>query len=248
MSTINLFQINMEIWGCVLCLVMAILYSNEFYQEGGAAWKFWNMLLVNALVLICDSFAYIYKGEISKIGVFITHISNFFVFFLEIVLLWVFVNFIHDILEEVKREKWLVFCKSCLTLQLIGLIITQFMPFYYYFDEENQYHRHYGILVSMGIMAIVLFVCVTRVFIARNQINQHFKWTFLFSMGSVIVCIVIQTLFYGFSLLNIGITLGLLVSYMVYEKEIQLKKRNQKIEELEGLVKRFVEDSSDEEA
>ncbi len=98
MSTINIFQISLEVWGIILSFILAIFSGSTVYRVGGVLKNIWAMLLLNCMLLSCDTLAYIYRGVTSDIGVVMTRVSNFGVFFTEGILLWMFAYLIKQII------------------------------------------------------------------------------------------------------------------------------------------------------
>lgn len=218
MSIINVFQISFEIWGCVISIIICILLGNISFKTGDIVGKdLWKMILINNFLLISDALAYIYRGDSTPIGIAMTRISNFNLFALEYMILVIFVHFVKHITScnVSKSITWW----ECLTFILqaagfVGLIITQFTGFYYYFDNTNHYQRGNGIGISFAVFGAVILICFFRLFLQRKQLSKNEKSTFLFSIMILIVCIMVQFLFYGLSLINIGVTIALLFMYL----------------------------------
>ena len=98
MSTINVFQISFEIWGCIIGIIVCILLGTaSFETEDVVGKKLWKMILINNLLLVSDALAYIYRGDLTPLGVTMTRICNFSLFALENLLLVIFVRYVRQI-------------------------------------------------------------------------------------------------------------------------------------------------------
>lgn len=94
MSTLNIFQISFEIWGCLIGIVVClILGASTFRNRDVTGRKLWRMVLVNNIMLICDALAYLYRGDTTMIGTFMTRISNYSMYLMEYVLLFCFIGY-----------------------------------------------------------------------------------------------------------------------------------------------------------
>ena len=105
-----------------------------------------------------------------------------------------------------------------MALGLACLLITQFTGFYYSFDSTNHYQRGSGIWVSFAACAAALFACVARLWTCRAQLSKTARTTIALCVGVFAVCILGQFVFYGLSLVNIGVTVVLLVLYLRHQK------------------------------
>lgn len=99
MSALNIIQISIEIWGCIISLIISLFTASEVKKKksGNILWK---MLLVNVLTLASDSLAYVYRGDISAIGITVTRISSFLLLLLEYILLLLFSHYVQSVQEE----------------------------------------------------------------------------------------------------------------------------------------------------
>ena len=53
MSTVNIFQISFEIWGCVISIIICLLLGGNTFKDKDEVGKcLWRMLLVLSLIHI----------------------------------------------------------------------------------------------------------------------------------------------------------------------------------------------------
>ena len=154
MSTVNIFQISFEIWGCVISIIICLLLGGNTFKDKDEVGKcLWRMLLVNVLLLSCDALAYIYRGDQTFIGLVMTRVSNFSLFALEYVLLGLFTCYVRQLTGASARLRawWERIAWAFLALGMACLLITQLTGFYYSFDSTNHYQRGSGIWVSFAV-------------------------------------------------------------------------------------------------
>lgn len=218
MSTINIFQISFEIWGCIISIIICILMGTiSFKTKDVIGEKLWRMILINNFLLVSDALAYIYRGDITPLGITITRTSNFFMFALEYILLITFVRYVKHITSTDENEPttwWEYLAFALQAVAFAGLMITQFTGLYYFFDDTNHYQRGNGIWISFTACGTVILICFFRLWLHRKNLSKSEKSTFSLCIVIFFVCIVVQFIFYGLSLINMGITISLLLMYL----------------------------------
>lgn len=222
MSTINVFQISFEIWGCIISIIICILLGNiSFEKNDMIGKKLWRMILINNFLLVSDALAYIYRGDLTHIGFLMTRICNFLVFVFEYIILSIFVSYVKDITSynEENPATWLKYLTFIiLAVGFTGLVITQFTGLYYSFDDTNHYQRGNGIWISFAVCGAVLFICFFRLWLHRKVFSKTGTSICLLCSMIFFVCIAAQFIFYGLSFINIGITIVLILMYLSHYK------------------------------
>lgn len=217
MSTINIFQISLEIWGCIISILVCMLFGTATLKNRDEIGiRLWTMILVNNILLACDALAYIYRGDATMLGTAMTRISNYGLFALEYVLLILYVGYIRYIVDESKgkRPLWVWICHGIVLIMACLLAITPFTGFYFRFDVSNHYIRSNGIAFSFIGCGLVIFLCMYQLWKCRKQFERERVKVFAACVLILLVCIVLQFLFYGLSLINIGLTIILLLLYV----------------------------------
>ena len=222
MSTINVFQISFEIWGCIIGIIVCILLRTaSFETEDVVGKKLWKMILINNLLLVSDALAYIYRGDLTPLGVTMKRICNFSLFALENLLLVIFVRYVRQITGtgEAKSTAWWEYLAYFLqAVGFAGLVITQFTGLYYSFDETNHYQRGSGIWINFAVCGAVILLCFFELWLHRKKLSKSETSTFLLCIAIFFLCIILQFVFYGLSLINIGMTIALLLVYLRHNK------------------------------
>lgn len=168
------------------------------------------MLEVTAmLLLIFDRYAYIYRGDPSFIGYYMVRISNFLVYFFELLLGHCMNVYLSDLFRNegklTYRPKRLYACESLFTLGSILLIWSQFTGIYYYFDENNLYQRGPGHVLSYVCPFLMMFIQLSMVIQYRKRLSKIISVSLILNTVVPIVAAVVQLRLYGLSLINMSI-------------------------------------------
>lgn len=217
MSTINIFQISFEMWGCLISIAVCIMLGTITIREKDAVGKkLWAMLLVNNFILIADALAFIFRGDMTPVGLALTRISNFVVFAVEYILLLLFTLYVKDITGNGCAHSshwWEYLVYAFEAVAFTGLVVTQFTGLYYSFDEMNYYHRSNGLWISFVSCGAILIICFARLYHHRSSFSRYMLSTFFLCIIIVFICLIIQFIVYGLSLINSGLTVVLLLIY-----------------------------------
>ena len=215
MTMIAQMHIALEIWGCIFSVITAVtLYVSKGikYKENKALL---HIFIANALILVSDSLAWMFRGNPSQLGFYMVRISNYLVFILEFVLLWRFADYVNVSINQrhIVKIKLINLIKAIAVLGMIMVTMSQFTNLYYYFDENNFYHRNTWFPISQiwGIVGIlILFYIVIK---HRKSLSQMEFISLLTYMFFPVVALAIQIWFYGIALLNIANTISILMLF-----------------------------------
>ncbi len=250
MSTINIFQISLEIWGVIFSMILAVISLAETYRKNSVLKKVWAMILINGMLLSSDVIAYIYRGDPSNVGLAMTRISNLGLFILEGVLVWCFTLVIQQIILGDKKVSLksppMIIATVCVALQILGAIITPFTNFYYRFDAQNYYVRSDFVIVSFILLGVVLAVNVFEVIKNKKNLTTR-NWYMFIAMAFIIVLsVVFQYVFYGISLINIAITLNIIILYIILLIDQREQEFEKHINGMEMIIKELRADKTED--
>lgn len=210
----RIFHIALETWAAIFSLIMAIIIrAGNRKLDKRTRLLFW-MIVVNILRLVGDTFAWLYRGDGNHIGYVMVVISNFVVFFLGYLMIWIYTAYEGEVVgKESLFKVWFWVIRIVCVIAVIGLVISQYNHMYYYFDEQNLYHRNNLFWLSQisGVFGIVGNAVV--LFINRKKITRMDLWSLLCYLFLPFVATVVQLFFYGIALSNIAITISLLWMY-----------------------------------
>ncbi len=166
------------------------------------------MELIAFLLLWFDRLAYIYAGDVSSKGYIMVRFSNFMVFFLTAAIVRGLNMFIWDRLtvqgKITKIPRRLTFVGIVSVIGMGLAIYSAFTGLYYYFDENNVYHRGNGFLIAY----IIPVICPIIQYTVIRQYKKVFSKIIYISMVLYIfvpiVCAIIQVFAYGISIVNMA--------------------------------------------
>ncbi len=241
MSTINIFQVSLEIWGIVLSLILAVFTSSTVSRSSKMLKNTWSLLLLNCMLLSCDSLAYVYRGNPSSIGLVMTRFSNFGVFLLEGILMWWLTHIIQQIISGKGKVSMkttpMVIALVCVAAQLLGTVLTPFTGLYYSFDAQNYYVRGSLGFLPFFLLGIVIAINIFEIIRNKQQFSETLWQTFIAMAIIIILAIVIQFIFYGISLINIAITLVIIILFVNLLADQRDQEFTRHISGMEDIIK-----------
>ena len=161
------------------------------------------------LLVISDRRAYIYRGDTSSLGWLMVRLSNFLVFFLTLVVICGFNQYLIDLFtHEGGLEKPPRRLKAANVMLLVGMalvVVSQFTGLYYTFDAQNRYQRAPGFVICYVVPLSVLVLQVSVILQYRKRLSRSIGLSLLLFTGMSIVASVLQAFLYGISLNNLTI-------------------------------------------
>ncbi len=194
---------------------------------------------ITGSLLIFDALAYIFRGNTSQLGFYMVRLSNFMVFFLNYISPTLFCFYS---VEFIKSEflEFKLLCSPIPSVKkgipphlfvvfficLIGLILTvisQFTNIFYYFNEENFYHRSelYPLAIALGFLTGL--ISLVMIFQSKKVLQKNvFVFLVLYPIFPV-AGIILDLFFYGISWINIGCAIGSLHLFYSSMKLMELE-------------------------
>ena len=173
------------------------------------------------LLLFSDFFTYVYDGVEGRTAFVMIRVANFVLFFTTFLIVITITMYVAvqlfgtaGVKVKIPGQKrfrtvyWIaVFC-------MIVLIVSQFTDILYYFDESNAYHRNPFFFVTMGLIGICLLINISVLIENRKKTDPV---TFLSMLAYIIIpgiATIIQSIFYGYSFVNISIGFVLIIMFI----------------------------------
>lgn len=212
-------HVAMELWGVIFCLISSLC----IYMSRDALEKSNNVLLMlhlsNAILLLADAFAWIYRGRPGTVGGYFVHISNFIVFIMSYVMLVIFTEYLTYYIGQDTRGKriWRGSIWTLAVVAIVMVVISQFNHMYYYFDAANTYHRNslFFLTQVFGILgSLISAVALVRY---RKCMDKRTYWSFMSYILLPFLAMIIQIFVYGIALLNIAITISVLWMFVILQ-------------------------------
>ena len=227
-------HIAMLVWGGIFCLIAALcMCMSKNFDRNKRKWML-LMQMTAAVLLFSDALAWGFRGDGTSLGYAMVRISNFLVFFMSDVLIAVFHGYtccylFHSDYEwdvsEVSVRKGrknkklpvhrmrLVYFIAVTGMVLV--ILSQFYHFYYYFDRHNFYHRNRGNFISFIIPFVGMLLDLSLIIQYRKRISHQIFVSLISYIILPMAAVIIQTFYYGVSLINIAISISMILMFVV---------------------------------
>ena len=223
MNLVTFLHVIIESGFALLCLLALLSLRLYDTAERKATKVLRACLLMNTLINIADSFAYVYRGDTSHLGYILVRISNFTVFAGMLALLALGNKLLDVLLEERgagedKRQRNAVFgiCAAGVAL----LIINGLFHFLYSFDGQNYYHREAFFPLLFVITATAIIVLIIRTVKERKNLPEKEYRALMCIWVLPVLGALAQTLHYGISLANICNSIAVMIMTLVFIREI----------------------------
>ncbi len=230
-------HVALLMWGCIFSIIafVCMIISNKFSKRKRKSLLY--ILGTCAVLLLCDSHAWEFRGRTGTKAYWIVTISNFMVFVLSDVLLALYNSYIwcslykdiHDKQGKIPVKRF----KAVYVIAAVGIImciVSQFTDFYYYIDSDNYYHRNPGHIVSMIVPIAGMIIDTTIILQERKRIS---RLTFISSISYIVlpfIASIVQIFFYGISITNIAISVSMIVLFiaaMIEQNENLAREENE---------------------
>ncbi|SFB30864.1 HDOD domain-containing protein [Acetitomaculum ruminis DSM 5522] len=207
---IRIHQLNIMLLLCGACAILTILLFMTRFLNGSRKRILILMELFALFLLWFDRAAYIYSGTLGQTSYIMVRLSNFMVFFLTSGVVFAFNMYLRDYLVNEGGLSLALLpyrLKVTRVFSLMGMllaVISAFTGLYYYFDENNMYHRGPGFLIAY----IIPIICPILQYTVIRQYKNIFSKVIYISMVLYIyvpiVCGILQIFVYGISIVNMA--------------------------------------------
>lgn len=229
MTTIQSIHISAELWGTVFCLLIGIITFVSYKYKGITKQNMAMFDFVVALLLLMDSFAWMFRGDASEIGLIMTRVSNFAVIAIS-AFLPAFMTSLIDAKYGDKTDfplNTFVFAVYMLAITaLICLTINIWTGNFYTFNEGNYFQRGEFYFIFFTMSGISMILCANMLILNRKNIPKTEYLSMLGFFSVPFVAMLIQAVFYGIQLINLGI--GMFTIMLFFSFEISKERENLK--------------------
>ena len=182
--------------------------------------------LFTGFMLLFDALAYIFRGNTSELGWYMVRLSNLFVYICNFSISFFFCFYVCEVIKQTRLSLTLIFhpktaVKNGIPLQLfivlflcligICLIVTsQFTNLFYYFDENNLYHRNTLFPIAVGLGLLPGLITLTVLLQNRKKLPLNAFISLLFYFALPLIGVILILLSYGYSWINMALGFGAL--------------------------------------
>ena len=222
-------HIAMLLWGSIFSLIAALcMFMSRNFDRDKRRWMLGMQTAVSAL-LLSDALAWGFRGDADQTGYIMVRLSNFMVFALSDLILFLFHGYTCCYLfnepfpgrNQTGRERKKLpihRIRFVFIIAVIGVLlvcISQLFHLYYYFDAHNFYHRGSFFLLSMFIPFFGMILDSSLVIQYRRKLSREIFVSLLSYMVLPFGAVIIQSFYYGFSLINVAICISMILMFVV---------------------------------
>lgn len=211
-------HIALLLWGCIFSLIAALcMFMSKNFDQDKRRWMIWIQITCAGL-LLADSLAWTYRGVPGQMPACIVHVSNFLVFALSDILLFLYNGYMSSCLFKEKKDlphKRLLLVSAVAFTGLLLVIVSQFTNLYYYIDAQNYYHRNPAYVVSTLLPAVGMIIDLSIMIEFRKNVSRAMLVSLISYMALPFAASVIQIFCYGISLINISISISMILMFVV---------------------------------
>lgn len=217
----DMTQATIEMFCGFICLMLAVIVMMN--GHGRKSWKLIKkMLICIAGIFFSEACAYILRGNTDSFYVIVNRISNFGVFLLNVELIRLFIRYMYCLFEEkgvTPGRRYRNIVNVCVVINFAILLINLFTKWMYYFDESNLYHRNTGWYLYTLLDLVCILTMSAMSIHYRKVVSKTMLAALLFYSFTPVIAIILQALFYGIAIANIGIFVAMIVMLLAYLKE-----------------------------
>nr|MCR5754086.1 HD domain-containing protein [Acetatifactor sp.] len=214
---IKTYQLDIMLALSAACATFALLLFFTKSITRRRRWILIFMEVVATALLFFDRMAYLYSGDMSHTGYIMVRLSNLLVFILTSAIVFGFNLYLVDLLavegNVTAIPKRLMFVGIAALLAMLLVVIAHYTGLYYYFDEQNVYHRGPGFLISYFIPVVGPLIQYTVIKQYRGAFSRLIYISLVLYIFVPIAVGVIQIFAYGISIVNMAMVL---VSILLY--------------------------------
>lgn len=208
------YQLDIMLVMVGICGALAYLTTMTAALSRKRKWILSLMELSATLLLLCDRFAYIYDGDASTVGIWMTRVCNFMVYFCILLASLMVTLYLIDLYSvEGKLRVTPKRLNICIYLAAIGavlLVISQFTGLYYSFDAHNQYQRAAGNAISYVVPLSIAALQASVILQHRKLLSRGITIALLLNLIVPVIASIVQFSAYGVSLTNMT-TVGMVI-------------------------------------
>jgi hypothetical protein len=216
MDLLNYISVSLDLLCIVISLIvfLSLSYKSDRHSKLNRIFKVF--VLCNIGIVSSDFTAWLITGNTQMYAFYLIRIANYFHYlfgaFILTALSFYMISFI-ALKEKVSNIIKYTIIFLCV-IQVLLTTVSQFTHMYYIIDESNVYHRQGFYWLSQVFPAAGLIINMGIIYFYRKVLKTRAMLFFLTYMILPVIAIVIQSLIYGITLVNIASTMTMLILYI----------------------------------
>ncbi|MDR2964253.1 MAG: GHKL domain-containing protein [Treponema sp.] len=216
MDKLNYISMSLDLFCIVISFIIFISLLLESERKSKLNRLFRVFVLCNIGIVLSDLIAWLMTGNLELYAYFLIRAANYFhylfgAFILAALSLYMLAFIaLKEKTPNLIKYTVIILCAT----QVLLTTVSQFTNMYYLIDENNVYHRQGLYWLSQIFPAAGLIINMGIIIFYRKVLKTRTMLFFLTYMILPVVAILIQSLFYGITLVNIAATLTMLILYI----------------------------------
>ena len=213
-----------------------MVFIPSLYMGGNGKDKtgrvFIGILLCNALLLISDASAWLFKGHGSLLCYWGVRIANFLVYILGYLLMALFTEYLTGYLSkriQVSRRAARFVWGICM-IGIASTILSQWNHMYYGFVGCNVYSRGDWFWLSQLWGLVGIAVDIGLLFVYRQGLGKNEVWVLLSYIILPLLAMTVQIFIYGIAWLYLATTISIIFVYETLQANQAQKQRWKEME------------------
>lgn len=199
-------------------LMLAVIWSYaRIYGDSDSKHSryFKYMLLTNMIMLVIDTLSRT-DGRPDSVFPYINHSANFLLFLFSPAISSMWVMYVHYFMGHTQRSLKLV--KAIIieinSINAVLAVLSLKYGWYYYIDSQNIYHRGPLYFLSNFLSFFLLGIAVILIADKRQTVGRKHYFALIAFIFPPVLCVTLQSFFYGFSFIFNGVALSLLIMFL----------------------------------
>lgn len=200
-----------------MAIVIIIYLRSRKDNDGSIKHKLFSALLRTTFILLIFDVMSRFDGRPDSFFPIINHVGNFLLFLFVPIIPSLWLMYVHSQIYENSKIKIKRLLYVLIALNLfIAVLQILFMKhgFFYYIDSNNIYHRGKLYLIYVSITIIIVFAAFYLIIKNRKKLPQKHLFSLIFFGVPPVLCVALQTMFYGITVTMNGVVISLLIIFL----------------------------------
>lgn len=200
----------------VILLLVVIFFSHKNKEEDSFQYTlFMAMIKVTVIMLIIDILGRL-DGNPNTFYSVANHVSNFLGFALSPLLPSMWLLYVSNQIFQKNRinKKMFYILVAANLAMVIFVILSQFFGWIYTISADNVYSRGPFFMVPVAVAMLLLLAADILIVVNKKKIDKKYYDALLFFTVPPFLCVILQSMIYGISLIYNGVVISVLVVYL----------------------------------
>lgn len=200
----------------ITILLVIYFHAMKFFEKNSLSDRLYMLILYVTVLLLGIDILSRFDGSASVVYRVLNHAGNFLMFVMSPVLPMLWVSYVHFKVYQDERRTRKLFYPFCIVfvINTLAVILSQFYGWLYYIGSDNIYHRGPFFLVPAFAIIMLMLAAFAITVANRGRLERRSFFSIVFVPVVPFICIILQVVFYGMSLVLNGVVISLLVVFI----------------------------------